>query len=531
MDSRQTKNTRGIHHITAISGSAQHNYRFYTQVLGLRLVKKTVNFDDPGTYHLYYGDDTGTPGTILTFFPWEKLHQGRPGAGQVTAVGFTIPKSAAGFWTQRLSGHDIPFSEGIRFGETIIGFSDPDGLPLELIAVEAPPELVPWTQSPVPPEVAIRGFHSATATLHSATRTAGLLTEVMGMQKIGSEGNRTRYRMGSGSEAGAFYDVVEDRNAAAGLQGGGTVHHIAFRAIDDEDQEGWREAVYTAGLSPTPIIDRKYFHSIYFREFGGVLFEMATDPPGFALDESPERLGGRLMLPEMYEPRRKEIENSLPPLATEPDIVHVYKPARRDGVKFPTIVAFHGTGGNEHDLVPLAGEIAGGHRAILSPRGQVNENGMLRFFKRFAEGIFDDADVRQRADEMANFILAADLKYDRREHGLTALGYSNGANIAAAVMLLRPEVFRSAVLLRPMLPVTPDPLPDLSGVRILVIRGEHDPVIPAEGTDALVRILEESGADVTVETVATGHALTGADVAMARDWLEKAECRIAAEAC
>jgi glyoxalase family protein len=310
----QRRPISGIHHITAIASSAIENLRFYSRLLGLRLVKKTVNFDDPYTYHLYFGDEAGTPGTILTFFPWEGMPAGRQGSGMVTAVAFSVPRAGMGFWTARLGEAGIDFSEHSRFGERVVSFADPHGLALELVGTEESTGAQPWRESPVPSELQIRGFHSATATVTSHRMTGALLTEVLGLRRIGVEGKRFRFRMAGERAAGVLYDVVEDPSAGKGAMGGGTVHHIAFRTQGPEAQKSWRQALIAHGLDVTPVIDRKYFRSIYFRETGGVLFELATDPPGFAVDEEPGRLGLSLMLPQRYERIRGAIEQALTPL-------------------------------------------------------------------------------------------------------------------------------------------------------------------------------------------------------------------------
>jgi len=306
--------TPGIHHITAICGSARENLQFYTELLGLRLVKKTVNFDDPGTYHLYYGDENGTPGSILTFFPWENLPAGRPGTGQVAAVGFSVAPQSIDFWRRRLADSGIAVDETRRFGEIVLEFADPHGLPLEMVATDGRPPTAAWSTESVPLRHAVRGFHSATTRLRSAVNTSELLTRVLGMEPVGSEDGRTRYRGRNGGGPGLYFDIVEDPRGPAGIAGVGTVHHIAFRAADESQQHHWRRAVTAFGLDVTPVIDRKYFRSIYFRDSGGVLFEMATDPPGFTVDEEVTMLGSKLMLPQRYEPMRAEIEESLPPL-------------------------------------------------------------------------------------------------------------------------------------------------------------------------------------------------------------------------
>ena len=309
-----TSNISGIHHITAIASSARENLAFYEQVLGLRLVKKTVNFDDPYTYHLYYGDSNGSPGTILTFFPWEKLPQGKTGAGMVTTVGFSIPTDSFEYWQKRLITHGIATEETRHFGDRVIRFEDPHGLPLELIGISTGQANAVWKDSPVPLRHGIIGFHSATALLNSLEETRRLLMDHMGMKLHVSEHNRYRFKMTGEDSLGIFYDVLIDDQAQRGRQGGGTFHHIAFRAKTFDDQKYWQRMLKENDYSVTSIIDRKYFKSIYFHEPGGVLFEIATDSPGFTVDEPEERLGRDLKLPDQYEPIRADIESRLPTL-------------------------------------------------------------------------------------------------------------------------------------------------------------------------------------------------------------------------
>jgi glyoxalase family protein len=299
----------GIHHVTAIAGDPQANVDFYSGLLGLRLVKKTVNFDDPTTYHLYYGDATGKPGTIMTFFTWPGAVSGRVGAGQVSATRFAVPEGSLGFWTERLVGHGVRFGQPERrFDETVLSFSDDDGLPVEIAArpgLSGPGE--PWPQSTVPPEHAPRLISGVTLSERSREVTADLLTGFLGFEKVGEEGGRARYAAGE-----SFADVLEA--SAPGAQAVGTVHHVAWRAPNEETQKAWREEIEARGFNVTPVLDRKYFRSIYFREPGGVLFEIATDAPGFPVDEPVEELGSHLKLPPWLEDRRADIEASLPPI-------------------------------------------------------------------------------------------------------------------------------------------------------------------------------------------------------------------------
>lgn len=304
------KKTSGIHHITAFVGHPQENVDFYAGVLGLRLVKQTVNFDDPGTYHLYFGDDGGHPGTIITFFPTVGARQGIIGDGQVGVTTYAVPKGALPFWEQRLARHDVVLTKAERFGEQVIQFEDPHGLRLEIVEREEGRENA-WALAQVSPDKAIKGF--AGATLYSADpeKTAELLEKVMGLELVAKEGDTTRYR--STADIGNMIDLKMS-SQGRGQMGAGTVHHIAWRADDDEDQLEWQSFVAQQGLHVTRVQDRNYFNAIYFRENGGILFEIATDPPGFAHDESLETMGEKLMLPAQYERYRAQLERSLIPI-------------------------------------------------------------------------------------------------------------------------------------------------------------------------------------------------------------------------
>ena len=305
----------GLHHVTAIAGNAASNLAFYAKILGLRLVKKTVNFDDPGTYHLYFGDEAGSPGTILTFFPWEHAAAGRNGVGQTSQIAFQVPAASLGWWTQRFVergvAHETPRKS---FGDSVLPFTDGDGTRLALVAVEGLEATPAWSDGAVPADKAIRGFHGVTLLLENGGSTGAVLEGVFGFERVGQEDTVTRYRA-PGVDAGAFVDLHSAGPFLPGRSGRGSVHHIAFRAKDDaEEQTMARKAADLFGLATTEQKDRNYFRSIYFREPGGVLFEIATDIPGFAVDEPAERLGQTLMLPEQYEPHRARIEAVLPSL-------------------------------------------------------------------------------------------------------------------------------------------------------------------------------------------------------------------------
>lgn len=302
---------KGIHHITAIAGDAAGNHRFYTSVLGLRLVKKTVNFDDPGTYHFYYGNETGAPGTILTFFPWERVRPGQPGAGMVTEIHYAVPQDSLEFWKEKFQREGVRTgNETIRFGQRVLPFRDPDGLELHLVENDAD-KRKPWVTEPIPAEHAILGFQGAALLLRDKTATAEILEDVFGYHFEAKEGNRYRYLTDAIGEANRI-EIIEVPDAPRGLNAGGTNHHIAFRVENEEALMQFREKVMAKGLQITEKIDRNYFYSLYFREPGGVLFEIATDNPGFAIDETTEQLGTALKLPVQYEPIRNKIEAVLP---------------------------------------------------------------------------------------------------------------------------------------------------------------------------------------------------------------------------
>jgi len=308
----------GIHHITAIASDPQRNLDFYTGFLGLRLVKRTVNFDDPSAYHFYFGDRIGTPGTILTFFPWPGARRGSRGTGQVVATSFAIPRTAIGYWHDRFGSWHVTFERApARFGEEVLRFTDPDGLLIELITAEHLNDTVDVANdSSVPADVALRGFHAPTLELQRANLTVQLLTDLFGFELLTEEGNRRRFVLDS-NIPNKQVDLVERQDAGFGQIAAGTVHHIAFRAATDQEHTEWRQKLADLGFGVTPVIDRQYFHSIYFREPGGILFEIATDPPGFTADEPVEHLGEGLKLPPQYEEHRAEIERALPPVSIE----------------------------------------------------------------------------------------------------------------------------------------------------------------------------------------------------------------------
>ena len=305
----------GLHHVTAIASDPQRNLDFYVGLMGLRFVKRTVNFDDPGTYHFYFGDNRGTPGTILTFFPWPGARRGIRGTGQIDATAFTISPDSVGFWLDRLEQHHVTAERtSPRFGEEVIRLLDPDGLVIELIASSSHARIEPWLDSPIPAEHIVRGFHSVSAALEGYERTARLLTDSFGYRLIDESANRFRFASADNSAPGRIVDLLCQPDTATGRVAAGSVHHIAFRTKNEAEQLQWRERLVDLGYNVTPVIDRTYFHSIYFREPGGVLFEIATEPPGFTADENVEELGMHLRLPTWMESARAQIKQVLPPI-------------------------------------------------------------------------------------------------------------------------------------------------------------------------------------------------------------------------
>lgn len=312
---------QGLHHMTAVASDPQQNVDFYHNLLGQRLIKRTVNFDDPATYHFYFGDESGTPGTILTFFPWQHMQRGVRGNGEATAVAYAIAPAAFEFWRQRLTAHGVAVGETqTRFGANVLPFHDPDGMPLELITSEEPTTIQVWADGPISEANVLRGFHSVTLWLPDTAATAEVLTTQLGYEFVAQEGNRHRFR-GASDDIGLYVDILERPGQAHGRFGAGSIHHIAFRTVDDAEQQEYLQTLRQAGLRVTAVQDRQYFHSIYFREPAGVLFEIATDAPGFLYDEPLAELGQNLKLPDWFEANRSEIEAALPVFTLNPVVV------------------------------------------------------------------------------------------------------------------------------------------------------------------------------------------------------------------
>ena len=306
---------KGIHHVTAITGDAEKNLRFYSELLGQRLVKKTVNFDDPGSYHLYYGDRLGTPGTLITFFAWPGAGRGRRGVGEPVSLTYEVAPGALSWWRKRFASAHLPVEElGSLFGWPTIRITDPDGIQIELAEVPNPRETEYWAGEEIPKDFAIRSIRGVTLAHRSLASSADLYTDQLFFHESGEENGHHRFLVGDTPEQ-SFVDVMTPATLTRGSMGAGTIHHVAFRTSSDETQNEWLTRVQKLGLHVSPVMDRNYFHSIYFRELNGVLFEVATDGPGMSIDESTDHLGEKLVLPRMYEGMRTRIEQALPPLA------------------------------------------------------------------------------------------------------------------------------------------------------------------------------------------------------------------------
>jgi predicted esterase/catechol 2,3-dioxygenase-like lactoylglutathione lyase family enzyme len=465
----------------------------------------------------------------------------------VAVTSFAILPGAVGFWVERLLRHGVAYQQPTKRGsgphaEQVIAFRDHDGLMLELVASGGAEARPAWGGAPgIAREQAIHGFHGVTLWIDRAERTQEVLVDTLGFRQLREEGTTRRFTIGDGLP-GTFVDVRAVGGFGVGAGGAGTVHHVAFALEDPRAELEMRDRVTEAGLAPTPVIDRNYFFSVYFREPGHVLFELATVPPGFTVDEPVEQLGERLMLPPQYEPHRAEIESVLPRIhlpvsasaatafaeATGPEdvsgealgFIHHYVPPTAEGESAggTTLLLLHGTGGDEEDLLPLGRALLPG-AGMLSPRGKVLERGAPRFFRRLAEGVFDQEDLAHRTNELARFISAAVSTYELAADGIVAVGFSNGANIAASLLLRAPGVLRGAVLLSPMLPFEPETLLDLHGTAVFIGAGRADNIATPEQAERLADVLRRAGAEVTLHWTSGGHGITKGEVDAAREWI------------
>ena len=527
----------GLHHVTAIASDPQANLDFYTQVLGLRFVKRTINFDDPGTYHFYFGDDLGSPGTILTFFPWPHANRGSIGAGEVTHTAFSVPLDSLAFWEQRLVQKRITFNRSPRrFDEEVLTLSDPDGMQIEIVAHPTAIAAHAPRFSDVPAQHAIRGFFGVTMLQLDATETARTLA-FMGFNQIAAEGNRLRFASPSDPHAlGNHIDILVDPQANFGRSGAGSVHHIAFRAANDASHLEWRAEI-TQHLPATEVLDREYFHSIYFREPGGVLFELATDNPGFATDEPLESLGERLCLPPWFESRRPDLEQRLPPITLHKSGLdgasssdpHADGELYRAGAQLEhakgVVILLHGRGGPARDILTLSRALAPTNIpvAFLAPQGAG--------FTWYPNSFLVDRDLNQpelnsalgRVQSVIDLALAAGIPLER----IVLAGFSQGACLATEFIATHPARYAGLIAWTGGLIGPPGTdlshSGDLAGTPALFASSDPDPWVPWPRVEESAKVLTAMGAQVTLRRFPDKpHSVSGEEIELGRKLIEHA---------
>ncbi|MFN3953482.1 MAG: VOC family protein [Pararhodobacter sp.] len=493
--------TGGLHHVTAITRRVQANVDFYVGFLGLRLVKRTAGFEDAQQLHLFYGDATGAPGTLITFLVWEGGAPGRVGLGQIAELAVSVPQDSIGDWLTRALAAGVPVRGPERaFGETLLRLKDPDGITVKLVGGKGPMRL-----------------HSVLLLSDQPAQTAAFLAPF---------GYRAGLAEGAVQRLVSAHDVIDIRAAAGfvpGIPGTGTLDHLALRLPDEAALARAETALRDGAGLVSARKNRKYFTSLYTREPGGVLAELATDTPGMGVDEPAETLGQTLFLPPHARENAADLAVQLPqfaqpgedrlPMRNLPFEHRFHHPDEPDG---SVLVLLHGTGGNEADLMPLAHRIAP-RATLLGVRGRSHEEGVARWFRRLSMAQFDQADIRTEAEAFAAFIEGAVSGYGLDAARLTCLGYSNGANFITAVMGLSPQLIRRAILLRAMPALDPLPMADLAGMRVLMLNGAQDPY--GQFGPALADWLQASGALLDARVLPAGHALVQADMEIARDWL------------
>ncbi|MGY5808284.1 VOC family protein [Rhizobium sp. LEGMi198b] len=512
----------GIHHITLITRKVQANVDFYAGFLGLRLVKRTGGFEDATQLHLIYGDAIGSPGSLVTFLVWEDGSPGRPGVGQVGEISLAIDPMSIGFWlTRALSAGLKPEGPSEEFGEPVLRLKDPDGVIIKLVGVGELQSAAPWASDKIPPEHAIRRIRGATLFSETPEETQKLLLEHFGYRLQAVDGAISRLI----SEPGDIIDIRDARGFWASAPGTGTVDHVAFRASDDAELQAVRTALQAINSWPTAMHDRKYFRSLYVREPGRILFELATDAPGMLIDEDEATLGTRLFAPDDKPERLAELSVILPQFSMpgEPRVIYrdlpfvhrFFTPEEPDGTVF---ILLHGSGASETSLMPIAHKIDP-RATLLGVRGRALEEGSPRWFRRITPFSFDQADIASEAEAFAAFIDGAIRTYDLDPERIVYIGYSNGANLINAMLSLQPHLIRRAVLLRSMAALTDPPPADMSNADVLIIAGEKDDY--GHHAQPLAERLNAGGATMNQQTIPYGHELTDADVPIIQAWLKR----------
>lgn len=503
----------GLHHVTGITRNVQANVDFYMGFLGLHLVKQTGGYEDAEQLHLFYGDAQGAPGSVVSFLVWEDGAPGRVGEGQAGEIAFAVPPGSIGEWLTRAMDARVPFERPVReFGETVLRLKDPDGIIVKLVGADLEP------RHPLPDQIAPTRLRAVTLFSGDPEATAEFA------KKFGYRMSATEdqiQRMVSDTDA---IDIRDTRGFFSGIPGTGVFDHVAFRAPDVAAVREMRLSL-ARHHEPTNVHDRKYFLSLYVRDPASLLVEYATDAPGFAVDEPLSHLGEQLLIPDHDTARAADLRVMLPqftrpgeprmPKRSLPFVHRFHYPEDPDG---SVILLLHGTGGNEADLMPLAARL-NPRATLLGVRGRATEEGVARFFRRFDVDTFDQEDIRAEAQAIEAFLHAAVRGYELNAGAVTVLGYSNGANFAAAVMALHPDLIYRAILLR-AIPVLEDlPRADLSSARALLLTGRDDPF--SSEAPRLAQWLRDSGADVDTEVVEAGHDISPADLSSARAWLNR----------
>ncbi|AFZ65743.1 VOC family protein [Deinococcus peraridilitoris] len=544
---------QGLHHLTVMASDPQRNIDFYTQVLGQRLVKVTVNFDDPGTYHLYYGDEVGSPGTIMTFFPWPDAQRGERGNGEVSALAYAVPPHALGQWKARLSALNLDYTEGMRFGAAYLRVVDPDGLPLELIADPSnAPVPRPWRQSPLDEAIAPRGFHSVTLWVERAAPVATLLTEHLGFTRVGQEndpqGPRTRFK-GDSDGVGLYIDVVERPGQGRGQFGAGSVHHVALRTRDDAEQIEYQRDLTKKGYGVTPVQDRQYFHSIYFRDVSGVLFEIATDAPGFPADEDVAELGRALKLPAWLESRRSAIEGHLAPIVNPEHGTTIGRNSARRGSNSPTssagrvngphqgqplltagrtpqqaraaVLLVHGRGGSAQDILGLSQAFGMSAFAYLAPQAQGNTWYPQSFLAPMPHNEPDLSSGLQAIEDTLSTLEQAGIA---REHVMLG-GFSQGACLVSEFVARNAHRYGGVFAFSGGV-IGPDGTPrdypgSLDGTPVFLGCSDRDPHIPLQRVEESAEVFERLGGQVDKRIYpGMGHLINEDEIAAVQAMLQ-----------
>lgn len=512
--------TSGIHHVTLITADVQANVDFYVGFLGLRLVKQTGGYEDARQLHLFYGDLAASPGSLLTFLVWQGGSAGQAGAGQVSEIALAIPEGSIGYWLERALTHQVKVEgTGQEFGETALRLRDPDGFLIKLVSADVPALEMP--DGDVPLEHRVRRIRGVTLLSDVHEESADYLSRYFGFAKAGSEGPIQRMVSDIG-------DVIDIRDAAGfwpGAPGAGTADHVAVRAVDAAQVEAVEAELRKRNSSLTTLHDRNYFTSLYVREPGNVLIEMASDGPGFTLDETLETLGQTLFMPpDTPDPEAMKVmlpQFGLPgqERVAYRDLIYKHRFFTPEQPNGSTLVLLHGTGGDETDLMPLAHKAAP-KATLLGLRGRSTEDGTRRWFRALGPAIFDQEDVRFESGALDAFFEEARGAYRLDPERLVALGYSNGANLLGAAMLLHPGMVRRAILLRPVMVLDAVPETDLTGTQVLVVLGENDAF--RQAGERLADALAQSGAEVSIRILGGRHELGPEDAPAITNWLNHA---------